>query len=53
MKGKHGLGRNKKQMYGCKGKKDHMGLKIALLVVALLLLLGAVYYFAFYLPAQR
>lgn len=53
MKGKHGLGRNKKADVRLQGQKDHMGLKIALLVVALLLLLGAVYYFAFYLPAQR
>lgn len=35
-----------------KGQKDHLGLKIALLAFAVLLAAGAVYYFAFYLPAS-
>lgn len=36
-----------------KGQKDHLGLKIALLALAVLLAAGAVYYFAFYLPGER
>ena len=46
-------GWKKKADVRMKGQKDHMGLKIALLVLAILLIAGAVYYFAFYLPKER
>ena len=46
-------GWSKKGHISMQGQKDNMGLKIALLCAALLLIAGAVYYFAFYRPRQQ
>ena len=46
-------GWSKKGHISMQGQKDHMGLKIALLCVALLLIAGAVYYFAVHRPRQQ
>ena len=46
-------GWSKKGHINMQGQKDHLGLKIALLCVALLLVAGAVYYFAVYRPRQQ
>ena len=46
-------GWSKKGHISMQGQKDHLGLKIALLCVALLLIAGAFYYFAVYLQRQQ